>query len=284
MTELLKHVKNELSKVKKNKSADTYDRSMSFFDSNNYAYQELYELTQRKFLRHLIQFSDNIATIRSYPRLFFLDLIDEKRFKRFRYKKNSNKTNDNEKEDIEDRPSSDLEIHESRNFALCLRPMCEHDECWHFSEVLVLYPKILSADCVYLLRLMTILKNGNYSNQFGVLFTEQGKKIFDEIKEKAAEDSTDICDSYNNFRNYFIKKYEEEDFYSLESDSDLNNNFFALNKCELKNGKILWLCPDHSKKSGGKVILDQKQFYSRFNEQEKNKLIVQLDQVEIDIF
>ncbi|RNA31785.1 putative serine threonine- kinase pats1 [Brachionus plicatilis] len=286
LSTLLKHVKIELSKINEKKIDKKFEKSISIDESNNYAYQELYELTQRKFLRQLIQFSEKNPTIRSYPRLFFLDLVDQKRFEKFKYKRNANEKNEkneNEEEENEERrSSSELEFSEPKNFVICIRPMCEHEECWHFSNFLVLYPKILTPNCTYLLRMMTILRNGSYSNEFGILFTEQGKKLFDEIKEKVSGDSTEISDSYSSLRNYFIDKYEEEDFYFVEQNS--NENFFSLNKCELKNGKILWLCPEHAEKSGGKIISDQKSSLQNQFEQEKSKLILELDQVEIDIF
>ncbi|RNA44035.1 serine threonine- kinase pats1 [Brachionus plicatilis] len=87
LSTLLKHVKIELSKINEKKIDKKFEKSISIDESNNYAYQELYELTQRNFLRQLIQFSEKNPTIRSYPRLFFLDLIDQKRFEKFKYKK-----------------------------------------------------------------------------------------------------------------------------------------------------------------------------------------------------
>lgn len=231
----------------------------------------------------MIQFSDKSPTIRPYPRLFFLDLIDEKRLKNFKFKKDAiSEKRNTEKEEIERKPSPEMELTESKNFVVCVRPMCEHEESWHFSDLLVLYPKILSNNCAYFLRIMTILRNGSYSNEFGVLFTEQGKKLYNEIKEKVIGDSTEIADSYNSLRNFFITKFEEDDFYFIDQNS--NQNYFGLKKCELKNGKILWLCAEHAEKCGGKIITDQKNSTRNQYEQEKNQLILQLDQVEINIF
>ncbi len=44
------------------------------------AFQELYELTQRKFLRQLYKFSEKLPNSKCYPKLFCIDLVDSSEF------------------------------------------------------------------------------------------------------------------------------------------------------------------------------------------------------------
>jgi hypothetical protein len=83
--ELLSYVKIELEKIneKKKQSQTTsnqkskVDEDKKAIDNNNTAYQELYELTQRKFLKQLAQFCEKMETSKPYPKLFCIDFLDE---------------------------------------------------------------------------------------------------------------------------------------------------------------------------------------------------------------
>lgn len=85
--DLLEHVKSALEKSKarqqqqQQQTAAAADRSENIdaqknVDNTNTAYQELYELTQRKFLKQLVQISDKMYTSRPCPRLFCIDFIE----------------------------------------------------------------------------------------------------------------------------------------------------------------------------------------------------------------
>lgn len=51
-------------------------------DDTNTAYQELFELTQRKFLKQLAQFCEKMdSTSKPYPRLFCIDFIEASKLK-----------------------------------------------------------------------------------------------------------------------------------------------------------------------------------------------------------
>lgn len=79
---LLDHVNtalDEIKKTEKSKEADDEVDEVSV-DNNSSAFQELYELTQRKFLGQLIKIckeSGSSTTKRAYPRLFCIDLIEK---------------------------------------------------------------------------------------------------------------------------------------------------------------------------------------------------------------
>lgn len=278
---LLGYVKQELNKIQQKTTVNVSEYQNSKDNSNISAFTELYELTQRKFLRQLIQLSERAATIRSYPRLFFIDLIHEDKFKIFKHKQFL-ETAEIDKDDQKQKSSTDFEeSSDSKKFFLCLRPMCEHDECWHYSDIFVLYPTILSSNCLYLHRMISILNNGNYSSEFGFLFSEKGQSLLNEIKEKAELESTNISDSYNSFRNFFIDKYEKNDFY-YRYETNPRENFSGLNKYELKSGKILWLCPFHAQILSGKLISDHKVSINN-QSHEKNKFFQYLNQVNINL-
>lgn len=93
--DLLEHVKQALAKVhetrqkqqqlqqeKQNQNhADDNQSESKSVDDTNTAYQELYELTQRKFLRQLAQLSDKMDTSKAYPRLFCIDFLETSKLK-----------------------------------------------------------------------------------------------------------------------------------------------------------------------------------------------------------
>ncbi len=82
LNELLAFVKDALAKsAKKNAKSAKKEETKKEIDDNNAAYQELYELTQRKFLKQLAQFCDKMETSRPYPRLFCVDLMEMEKFK-----------------------------------------------------------------------------------------------------------------------------------------------------------------------------------------------------------
>lgn len=72
---LLKYVKDELDKIKAKQLWQKATEKAT--DNNNQStFQEMYELAQRKFLRQLIQFCDNSDSIKAFPRLILVDLVD----------------------------------------------------------------------------------------------------------------------------------------------------------------------------------------------------------------
>ncbi|RNA40888.1 serine threonine- kinase pats1 [Brachionus plicatilis] len=256
----------------------------TIIESNNTAIQELYELTQRKFLRQLIQFSSLVSTARSYPRLFCIDFIDEDKISKLKFIKNFRSVSIGaEKIDSEKPEISEDNVLNSKLIP-CIRPMCEHEESWHFSDCVVILPELLSIFCPFLVRLITILKNGSSSNELGVFLTDQGNKLFSEM-EKSINESIDLSDSYNSFRNVFISEFEKDRFYSLSwLSGNWNNKPLGLENCELRNAKVLWLCNKHSEQTDAEILSDQDNFTTNPIEQEKNSLIKELEKIEMNIY
>lgn len=166
----------------------------------------------------------------------------------------------------------------------CIRPMCEHEESWHFSDCVVILPELLNIYCTYLIRLITILKNGSTSNELGVFLTDQGNKLLSEM-EKSIDQSIDLFDSYNSFRNVFINEFESDKYYSLSWFSEnWDDKPLGLENCELRNAKILWLCKKHCEQTDAEILSDQDNFTCDSIEKDRNILIEELDNIEIDIY
>lgn len=87
--DLLELVKSTLEKAKESERAarqaeqqQQQQAKSSDSDETNTAYQELFELTQRKFLKQLAQFCEKMdSTSRPYPRLFCIDFIEASKLK-----------------------------------------------------------------------------------------------------------------------------------------------------------------------------------------------------------
>lgn len=284
---LLKHVRQELTKSKKQKKDQDRSENSNIIDSNNTAIQELYELTQRKFLRQLIQFSNQASTSQFYPRLLCIDFIDEEKILKLKYiKRLRNTTATLEPEDmVFERAESVEESISPSKLIPCIRPMCEHEELWHFSDCIVILPELLSSYCLFLVRIISILRNGNSSNELGVFLTEAGNKLLSDMEEKSLSESLDLGESYHSFRNFFINEFENDRYFSLSwLSGNTSSKPLGLENCELRNGKILWLCKKHIEQTDAEILTDQDIITSNQIEQEKNNLIEELDEVNMNIY
>ncbi|RNA34024.1 serine threonine- kinase pats1 [Brachionus plicatilis] len=278
---LLKYVRQELSKSKKPKRTEEPTENNNVIDSNNTAIQELYELTQRKFLRQLIQISNQVSTSRLYPRLLCIDFIDEEKISKLKFiKRLRNVAATVEPEDMNYARAESLEENSASSKLIpCIRPMCEHEESWHFSDCIVILPELLSSYCPFLVRIISILRNGSSSNELGVFLSEQGNNLFNDMKEKSQGESLDMGDSYHSFRSFFISEFENDGYYSLSwLGGNSISNPLGLENCELRNGKILWMCKKHIEETDAEILSDQDNFTSNQIEQEKNNLIEELDE------
>lgn len=247
----------------------------------------MYELTQRKFLRQLIQFTSQESATRLYPRLLCIDFIDEEKISKLKLIRRLRKLAATvEPEDmIFERAESIEENNLSSKLIPCIRPMCEHEESWHFSDCIVILPELLSSYCPFLVRIISILRNGSSSNELGVFLTEQGNKLFNDMEEKSLGESLDIADSYNNFREFFINEFENDRYFSLSwLSGNSTTKALGLENCELRNGKILWLCKNHIEQTDAEILSDQENFSSNQKEQEKNNLIEELEEVNLNIY
>ncbi len=188
--QLLDYVKKELEKAKK-KEIVKINENMEHekVEKTASAFQELYELTQRKFLRRLAQFADKMH-IGLFPRLIFIDLIE--RGKLLMPFDDNLKPDDTIRQDVYrdhtrlssergDEFNEDSRVsfaHLNRQFTQndneasiksnnkskrspyipCLRIMCEYEEGWHRVETFCVLGELKNNYCPYLSRMMNLLK------------------------------------------------------------------------------------------------------------------------------
>ena len=155
-------------------------------------------------------------------------------------------------------------------FIPCIRDMCEAEEGWHLSSSFVplpvsdLSPNISS----YLSRIMNILKNGSISNQMNIFNTEEGSNLMNLIEKNSSADDNVVPTGYIDVRDKFIEAIENDNIFSLAS-FHLNDdpiNKLSLDRCELKNHKVLWLCKNHSEKLNAKVLNENSKETAAINE------------------
>ena len=72
--ESLKQVEQEPKK-----ESNEAELSKKEIENNSAAFNELYELTQRKFLSQLIRITNSMQINKKYPRLFCIDLLSAKK-------------------------------------------------------------------------------------------------------------------------------------------------------------------------------------------------------------
>ena len=177
----------------------------------------------RKFLKQIAQFSEKMSTSKPYPVLFCVDLIER------------NKSLNPPREETN---VSDL--------LPCLRPCCEYEEGWHLAETYLLISDInITNFCAYLTRVMNLIKNGNLSTTLQIFLCEQGQKLLGEIEKNSISSNLEIRESYIAMRKHFVNESQ-----------NLSQKSIDLHRCELKNGKIMWLCQKHAEATNAKILTD----------------------------
>ena len=84
--------------------------------------------------------------------------------------------------------------------------------------------------------------------------TDEGRKLLNEFESRAVADEKSIIESYHSLRSYFVSQIEAGNI--LLAGSLNTENLFGLERCELKNGQINWLCHEHVKSQDAKVLTD----------------------------
>ena len=246
-------------------------------DNNAAAYQELYELTQRKFLKQLAKFCETQILPKKYPKLFCIDLVERQKIDAMNKLKQANAN----KSSIDPTTVSNLPIEVSLDAGAnqlgepaeqqqqnddaaklelvpCLRPMCEYEEGWHLARSFVLFNELNPSWCSYLHRVMNILRNDSLLNELKLFVTDHGQRLLKEIESKSLNEERDVIESYLSLRTYFIEQLEADSIYSLDLLEQNKASEYAttLQRCELKNGKIYWLCNDHIALKNAKILTD----------------------------
>ena len=203
-------VKTELEKKKKEKpKTEDPKEKQAEADDNNVAITEIYELTQRKFLKNLTLLCDKMTNIKPYPKLFAIDLIDKQKLEEIKSLNPTRKFEELKDQQLDGKNSNRPKLVKQptieNEFSLCIRPMCEHDEGWHFSNTYLVLTELNSNFCPYLARIMNIIKNSNLANQLQIFLSEQGHKLMSDIESKASK--IELSESYLELRKYFIEYF-----------------------------------------------------------------------------
>jgi hypothetical protein len=166
-----------------NKSTKKQNRSSENekIDKTISAFQELYELTQRKLLHRIAQIAAKMD-IGIFPRLIYIDLIEKSNleawFSNFEDESTKNLLVQQnaviETEEMEfndgsryrfsaDPAESDSTLSMGANakrtpFVVCLRVMCAYETGWHQVESYAVLGELKNEYCPYLSRMMNLLK------------------------------------------------------------------------------------------------------------------------------
>ena len=250
------------------------------------AFQELYELTMRKFFKELSIFCKEMATIKPYPKLFSIDLIGTDKISDLKQQQLSREQEiEDEKSSNTNKISSAPTLNESKlptqdtqdvKLLPCIRPMCEYDEGWHFCDTFLVLNDLNSRFYSYLLRIMSLIKNGNLSNQLQIFLSEQGQKLLSDIESKGPE--FEFKDSYIALRENFINEFEKGNVLTTTKEKNID-----LERCELKNGKKLWLCKEHIEITNCRVLSDDVYTSSNSSDQPTNSMLEEIENIKTDI-
>ncbi len=124
--------------------------------------------------------------------------------------------------------------------------MCESEDGWHLTKAYALVERLRPEWSSYLARIMNILKNDRLSNQLSIFVTDQGRKQLKEIEVSSLGEEKDVIASYHSVRSFYAEQSGET---SVEGE-------VSLERCELKNGQVKWLCPEHVKETNARVLSD----------------------------
>ncbi|GFO37940.1 leucine-rich repeat serine/threonine-protein kinase 1 [Plakobranchus ocellatus] len=253
MEKLLSLVRNHIP-ISSDDTNKEVEKKLEKEDENNLlkeqqqlSFQELCELAQRKFLKQVSQYTDNLDSL-PYPNIMVIDLLPEER----------GQIEISEKVDIPEKSGETLpkeppqekilQSTESLNFhdqSFCVHLLCEHEEGWHMSGK----PIQLSSDfghslefyLAYLARVTAIAKFSKkiileaQANDVGRAYL----KWLEENPNVAA--STDFQESYGQLRQLVI-------------DLDTEGSMGDLQQCLLPSGKYIWLCEAHRREMRVTVV------------------------------
>lgn len=297
---MVKLVKNELEARRANQDTKNEPKTnkvndIEQADNNNSAYHELYELTQRKFLKQLAKYSSRMQLNIELPRLFCIDYVSESKVKHLtksmeRTSKNHSRKQNARKWSIAERVNSTVtadpetstrEVKEE--FVPCIRVMCEHENEWHPSNLLLVLLEPVSTEYAsYLARVMRIVKNGNLAGEIQVLITESGAKLMADLEAKAIAESSGgeskLEESYAALRKFYYDCHENKQV--LCESGDVN---VELKRCELKNGRVVWLCEKHILETNARVLNDANKTTAKAEVDLNSEMIHDIDQIDIQI-
>ncbi|CAF5140530.1 unnamed protein product, partial [Rotaria sp. Silwood1] len=226
------------------------------------AYQELFELTQRKFLRVTSGFAETMNA-RAYPRLFALDFMGDKERSaqelariEMATQMNTQRQQQDEQENTErdleaerqrdeellreqqeakataDGDSKEKETVKEKVKTLCIRVLCENEENWHTAgnPFEITEKIVIQNSALYLSRMMLLLKQSDLPLE--MLTSDEGEIELQKLTEIANSMTMEVKDSYGYLRRCVM-------------DCDLEEKYSGLKQCLMPSGKVLWLCEEH---------------------------------------
>ncbi|RUS90000.1 hypothetical protein EGW08_002267, partial [Elysia chlorotica] len=260
MEKLLELVRNHIPQESEKKNnerdhkADKENQNNAEKEQQKLSFQELCELAQRKFLKQVSQFTDNLDSL-PFPNIMLVDLCpQEKDLIEKQEKKEKASTPENQEQSPSSaRPktaktSGSGGANKFHNQTFCVHLLCEHEEGWHMSgKPIQLSPDFghsLEPYLPYLARVTTIAKFSKklileaQANDTGRAYL----KWLEENPSVAA--TTDFQDSYTMLRQLVI-------------DADTDNKMGDLKHCQLSSGKQIWLCDEHSQDRRVTLLTDE---------------------------
>lgn len=197
---------------------------VDLFDSIDFSLKELFELTQRKFLRLTSNFAETMSA-RPYPRLFACDFMGEKeksaqelarievaadmssqqRQQQQQQQQQQEDENENKRDVEADRQrdeelrrkeeeaatkgdATEKEAVQEKSKVICIRALCENEENWHpAGNPFEITDKMVAQNsAAYLSRIMLLLKHSDLALE--ILNTDEGESELRRIAE-VGEDS-----------------------------------------------------------------------------------------------
>ena len=288
-----KKLKDNPNKSKELDAKKNREAKEEIANLNSVAYQELYELTQRKFLRRLTFLADSMQIGQPYPRLFCVDYVDSAKYQSLiTFKARI----------WQRKPESQLATEDQSSNKLCLKAMCEHEEGWHMASSFVLLNQIEPKYFSYLLRATKIIKNSSLAGEMLLFSCQEGSQLLSTIENSSESGEKDLDESYKAVRNKFIdqielanlitlvdkepsKKREPDDGRPLDPRNDPTKKDFriGLNYCELKNGRVLWLCDEHAKATNARILTNSFEIKSQMRSEPVHTMLDDLDKITIDL-
>ncbi|XP_013414940.1 uncharacterized protein LOC106176900 [Lingula anatina] len=224
--QLLSAVREQIQATKAEEAVSHVPTSSKTSANPSSAFQELYELAQRKILRQISGYVDD-----AYPRLFLIDLCDNQSEGQNRPESDTEVAGTDESPKEVLKPTSD-------KVQYCLRLLCEYEGGWHCEGKPVAIPLVgeyldmfFPLTSPYLARIMTVIKHS--SIDLNCFHGVQGEHLLDMLEKNAGVvDVESMKPVYIYLRQFLIN-------------SDLDKTAGGLRRCQQASGKIVWLCPEH---------------------------------------
>ncbi|XP_064619612.1 uncharacterized protein LOC135483043 [Lineus longissimus] len=231
MRKLLELVTKQTEKKLGNSQRKT--RNKMYEEQTRTAYQELFELAQRRTLRQLTSYTD-VYEMQPFPRILVIDFADPEEEERQDQGRDISLTG-------KEKCISSLESRLDHSFLhrnLCFRFFCEHEQGWHVEGRAIPVPEgICESELVrfspYLARTIAVIQLSP-NIRLNCIGGEEGKKYIKWLDENCDEQGATYKSSFQALRRYAAKT----------THGKLSG---SLARCLTTTGNVFWLCEDHQK-------------------------------------